>query len=180
MKNSNLKMTPALFSALAAGLFLSVPAQAQTSYHDAQVIESTAIYRVIETSVPSRQCWEEEVVRSSSRHHYRSHTPGLLGAVIGGAIGNALGNHSSSQKVGTVVGALLGGSIARDFVESQSSPVVRLDTVERCETVQKYQQEEKLVGYDVLYRYNGADYTVRMPENPGPTVRVRVNVEPVI
>jgi uncharacterized protein YcfJ len=180
MKKSLLQITPVLFSALATGMILSLPAQAQTSYHDAQVIESKAIYRVIETSVPSRQCWEEEVVRSSSRHHYRSHTPGLLGAVIGGAIGNALGSHKSSQRVGTVVGALLGGSIARDIVKSQYNPVARLETVERCKTDYSYQQEEKLVGYDVLYRYNGADYTVRMPENPGPTMRVRVNVEPVI
>jgi uncharacterized protein YcfJ len=180
MKKSLFKITPILLSALATGIVLSLPVQAQTSYHDAQVIEYTAIYRVIETPVPSRQCWEEEVVRSSSRHHYRSHTPGLLGAVIGGAIGNALGNHRSSQRVGAVVGAMLGGSIARDIAESQYNPDVRLETVERCKTDYSYQQEEKLVGYDVLYRYNGADYTVRMPDNPGPTIRVRVNVEPVI
>ena len=86
----------------------------------------------------------------------------------------------SSQRVGTVVGTMLGGSIARDMVESRYSPDVRLDTVERCKTDYSYQQEEKLVGYDVLYRYNGADYTVRMPNNPGPSVRVRVSVEPVI
>jgi uncharacterized protein YcfJ len=41
------------------------------------------------------------------------------------------------------------------------------------------EQKEKWVGYDVLYGYNGADYSVRMPRKPGPTVRVRVNIEPV-
>jgi len=173
-----------VMSAIAAAVACSVPAQEQTSYHEARVIESTPIYRVVETSVPTRQCWEEEVVRSSSRHHYRSHTPGLLGAVIGGAIGNAVGNNNSSSKVGAVVGAVLGGSIARDIQESNRyDPYggnVRVETVERCETVQAYEQEEKLVGYDVLYRYNGDDYTVRMPRNPGATVRVRVSVEPVI
>ena len=168
-----------LFGGLLA-CFGSSAVLAQTSYHDAQVIESTAIYRVIETAVPTRQCWEEEVVRSSSRHHYRSHTPGLLGAVIGGAIGHSLGHHKSSQNVGTIVGAMLGGSIARDIVESNRSPVVRLETVERCETVNNYRQQEKLVGYDVLYRYNGEEYKVRMQDDPGTTVRVRVNVEPVI
>jgi uncharacterized protein YcfJ len=165
---------------LLIGIFASMPGFAQTSYHDAQVLESKAIYRIIETSVPTRQCWEEEQGRSSSRHRYRSHTPGLLGAVIGGAIGNAMGHHSTSQKVGTVVGAMLGSSIARDMMESQNSPVVSMETVERCDTVYNYQQEEKLVGYDVLYRYNGAEYQVRMPDDPGATIRVRVNVEPVI
>ena len=159
---------------------VAIPAQAQSSYHDAQVMTVTPIYHVVETSVPTRQCWEEEVVRSSSRHHYRSHTPGLLGAVIGGAIGNALGHHSTNKKVGTVVGAVLGSSIARDMVEANDRPDYRLDTVERCKTVSRYEQEEKLVGYDVVYRYNGEEYKVRMPEDPGATVRVRVNVEPVI
>ena len=169
-----------VLTALAAATLGSIPVQAQTSYHEARVIESTPIYRVVETSVPARQCWEEEVVRSSSRHHYRSRTPGLLGAVIGGAIGNSLGHHNTARTVGTVVGAMLGGSIARDIQEANQPGPVRLETVERCETVYHYEQEEKLVGYDVLYRYNGEDYTVRMPREPGATVRVRVNVEPVI
>ena len=115
--------------------FSSQFARAETSYHEAQVLESTPIYRVIETSVPTRQCREVEVLRSTSRHHYRSHTPGLLGAVIGGAIGHSLGNHKSTQNVGTVVGAMLGSSIARDIVRANSADAYRLETVERCETV---------------------------------------------
>jgi uncharacterized protein YcfJ len=75
---------------------------------------------------------------------------------------------------------MLGGSIARDITAANRSRPVSLETVERCETVYNYQQEEKLVGYDVLYRYNGQEYKVRMPHDPGATVRVRVNVEPVI
>jgi uncharacterized protein YcfJ len=169
-----------VLSTLAIAVIGSAPTQAQTTYHEAQVLESTPIYRVIETSVPTRQCWEQEVVRSSSRHHYRSRTPGLLGAVIGGAIGNSLGHHSSSQKVGVVVGAMLGGTIARDIQEANRDTAVRLETVERCETVNSYEQSEKLVGYDVLYRYNGEDFMARMPNEPGATVRVRVNIEPVI
>ena len=178
-KTGNFVITAALATGLGS-LAAGSQAQAQTSYHEAQVIESTAIYRVVERSVPTRQCWEEEVVRASSRHHYRSHTPGLLGAVIGGAIGNAVGTNNSSRKVGTVVGAMLGGSIARDIAAANRPGPVRLETVERCETVYNTVQEEKLVGYDVRYRYNGQDYTVRMPQDPGATVRVRVNVEPVI
>jgi uncharacterized protein YcfJ len=172
-----------VISVLAAAVAASVPAQAQTSYHEARVIEATPIYRVVETAVPTRQCWEEEVVRSNSRHHYRSRTPGLLGAVIGGAIGNSVGHHNTSRKVGTVVGAILGGAIARDIQEADRYDHydnVRLETVERCETVTAYEQGEKLVGYDVLYRYNGVDHTVRTPRDPGATIRVRVDVEPVI
>ena len=173
-----------LFASLIVTGAASFPVRAETSYHEAQVIESTPIYRMVETSVPTSQCWEEEVVRSSSRHHYRSHTPGLLGAVIGGAIGNSLGHHNTSRNLGTIVGAMLGSSIARDITEanheSRSKGPVRLETVEHCKTVYDYEQEEKLVGYDVLYRYNGEQYKVRMPSEPGSSVRIRVNVEPVI
>ena len=165
----------ALVSVLAStGVF------AQTSYENADVLQTTPIYRMIETEEPVQSCWEEEVVRGQSRHHYRSNTPGLLGAVIGGAIGNAAGNHKSSQRVGAVVGAVLGHSIARDLTYSDRRPsATYIDTVERCETVYDYHQEEKLVGYDVLYSYNDREYTVRMPRDPGPSVRVRVDVEPV-
>lgn len=176
MKRTGLLVVSSVFLAGVSAL----PAQAQSTYHDAQVMSSTPIYHVVETSHPTRQCWEEEVVRSSSRHRYRSHTPGLLGAVIGGAIGNAVGHSNTNKKVGTVVGAVLGGSIGRDIAESESARAPRLETVERCETVTHYEQEEKLVGYDVVYRYNGEEYKVRMPREPGATVRVKVNVEPVI
>ena len=56
-----------------------------------------------------------------------------------------------------MAGATLGSSIARDMVEVRNVPVVSMETVERCDTAYNYEQEEKLVGYDVLYRYNGTD-----------------------
>jgi len=122
------------------------------------------------------------VVRQDVRRQDRSYTPGLLGMVIGGALGNAVGNNSSSRKVGTVVGAVLGGSIARDVSRANDArnSTVYVETEERCRTVHRTHQEEKLVGYDVSYSYNGIERTVRMPEDPGATVRVRVDVEPVL
>jgi uncharacterized protein YcfJ len=163
-------------------ILASGAALASTSYYEADVLESTPVYRVVETSIPHEECWQEEVARSSrsSRNQSRSHTPGLLGAVIGGAIGNAVGHNKSNQRVGAVVGAILGGSIASDITREDSRPTVYYETVEHCKTVYDYRENEKLVGYDVLYSYNNREYSVRMPENPGATVRVRVNIEPVI
>jgi uncharacterized protein YcfJ len=165
-----------------AVLAIAQPALAASSYDTAQVLSSTPIYRVVEISTPQQECWEEEVVRQQHRRHNDSATPGLLGMVIGGALGNAVGSHKSSQRVGAVVGAMLGGSIARDIVRNNDNnrATVYVDTVERCRTVRTTRQEEKLVGYDVSYSYNGAQHTVRMPEDPGNTVRVRVDVEPVL
>jgi uncharacterized protein YcfJ len=163
-------------------LIAAQSAAAATTYDEADVIESTPIYRVVEISSPQEECWEEEVVRQEHRHRDRSATPGILGMVIGGALGNAVGNNSSSRKVGTVVGAILGGSIARDVSRANDArnATVYVDTEERCRTVYNTREEEKLVGYDVSYRYNGVERTVRMPEDPGATVRVRVDVEPVL
>lgn len=179
-----MKAISAPIPALVAAVCLPVTTVwADTSYEEARVLSSTPIYHVVETTEPERQCWEEEVVREarSSQRASRSATPGILGAVIGGAVGNAVGHHKRNQQVGTVVGAILGGSIARDIVRNgeRSQTVEYIDTVERCRTVHTSYQEEKLVGYDVRYSYNGFENTVRMPQDPGATIRVRVNVEPV-
>lgn len=165
-----------------AALLAAQSAGAAVSYDEADVTAVTPIYRVLETSSPQQECWQEEVVRQDTRSRDRSYTPNILGMVIGGALGNAVGNNSSSRKVGTVVGAVLGGSVARDISRANDArrSTVYVDTEERCRTVYNTRQEEKLVGYDVSYRYNGVERTVRMPEDPGATVRVRVDVEPVL
>ena len=43
-----------------------------------------------------------------------------------------------------------------------------------------YQEEERIVGYDVRYRYDDATYTTRTLQEPGETLRIRVSVSPVI
>lgn len=156
------------------------PAAAITTYEEADVLSSTPIYRIVETTIPRQECWEEQIARTERRRN-DSATPEILGAVIGGALGNAVGHHKRNRQVGTVVGAVLGGSIAHDIsTNRRNDDIVYVDTVERCRTVSATRQEEKLVGYDVRYSYNGSVQTVRMDRDPGATVRVRVNVEPVL
>jgi len=170
-------------SLILAGGIIAVanPATAAVTYDEARVIDSTPIYRVVETSSPREECWEEEVARTERRYGNDSATPSILGAVIGGAVGNAVGHHKRNRQVGTVVGAILGGSIGADIGRNRSSRAdTYFETVEQCRTVYVNEQEEKLVGYDVRYSYNGSQHTVRMPEDPGSTVRVRVDVEPVL
>lgn len=181
MKMTNLKKQVTMglaISLFGSGLYASA-ASAAITYHEADVLSSTPIYRTVEVSTPRQECWQEEVVRES-RSQYRSHTPEILGAVIGGAIGNAVGHHKSNQRVGAVVGAVLGSSVARDISHANRSRDVYYETVERCDTVYDTYQEERLVGYDVVYLYNNAEYTIRTQRDPGATIRVRVNVEPVI
>jgi uncharacterized protein YcfJ len=167
---------------LAGGMIaISNPAAAAVTYDEARVIDSTPIYHVVETSSPRDECWEEQVAHTEYRQNRQSATPGILGAIIGGAVGNAVGHNKSNRRVGTVVGAILGGSIGSDIGRNRNrASDTRYETVEQCRTVYVNEQEEKLVGYDVRYSYNGSQHTVRMPEDPGSTVRVRVDVEPVL
>lgn len=150
-------------------------------YEYARVIESRPVYRQVSVSHPREQCWNERVRVADGGRSDNSDTPALVSAVVGGAIGNAVGTNKSSQRVGAVVGAVLGHSIGRDIVSANSrSSHSRYRTVRHCETVDEYVHEERLVGYDVRYRYEGRDYSVRTDHDPGSRIRVRVHVEPVL
>jgi len=152
---------------------------ADSRFDYADVIESRPVYRTVEISVPREECWNEEIV-SQRRARPESHTPALLGTIIGGALGNAVGHGKSNKRVGAVVGAVLGHSIGRDIVAANSrGQVTQYETVRQCETVYDYREEERLIGYQVRYRYNNEDYSVRMDNDPGDQVRVRVDVQPV-
>ena len=69
---------------------------------------------------------------------------------------------------------------------SEGTAVVRSDVVEsggyytqdysqQCRTRTDYDASQRVVGYDVVYRYRGEDYHDRMNHDPG--ARVRVHIE---
>lgn len=162
-----------------AGLLASVSAVAQSQYVYAEVLETRPIYQAVTVASPREECWEEEVKVRESRHD-RSRTPVLISTIIGGALGNAVGNNKSSQRVGTVVGAVLGHSVGRDIVRANNhSQPARYQTVQHCETVTRYDEEERLMGYQVTYRYNGEEFTIRADQDPGDRIRLRVSHDPV-
>ncbi|MFT4862887.1 MAG: hypothetical protein ACI95C_002111 [Pseudohongiellaceae bacterium] len=173
-----MKKVNALTVLLASGVF-SVTANAETRYEYAQVVEANPIYQVVELSEPSQQCWQEEVsVERSSRGG--SNTPVVLSTIIGGAIGNAVGSSKSNQRVGAVLGAVLGHSIGRDIVASNRRNRVDSEIVERCKTVYETVQEERLMGYQVIYLFEGEERTVRTESDPGEQIKLRVSVQPVL
>lgn len=160
---------------------LSIKSWADTSFETAQVLESLPVYQEVEVSTPQEQCWEEEVVRERYSSRPGSNTPVLVSTLIGGAIGNAVGHNKSNQRVGAVLGAMLGHSIGRDIIRGKEQGGVRdYETVQRCKTVYQQHTEERLVGYQVTYLYNGEEFSVRTESDPGDEIRVRVSVEPVL
>ncbi len=166
---------------LAAAFFATSASFAETTYEFAQVLESRPVYQLVEISTPQEQCWEEEIAVDRYARRDDSRTPVLVSTIVGGAIGNAVGHNKSNKRVGAVLGAMLGHSIGRDIMRSNSQPSYReYQTVQRCDTVYEQHEEERLVGYQVTYLYNGEEYTVRTDSDPGDQIRIRIDVQPVL
>ena len=168
-------------SLLMAASLVSGVAAAETSYEYAPVVEARPLYQVVEVSTPQEQCWEEEIAVDYPRSRQASSTPVIVSTILGGALGNAVGHNKSNKRVGAVLGAVLGHSIGRDIVRSNSRSSSRqYEVVQRCETVYQQHEEERLIGYQVTYLYNGEERSIRTDSDPGDQIRLRVNVQPVL
>ena len=160
-------------------LALPGAATAQQSYETVAVVSAQPVYQLAQIETPQERCVEERILVDRARRQ-SSGTPIIVSTIIGGAIGNAVGNNKSSKRVGAVLGAVLGNSVGRDIARQSQSPDTRhYQIVERCETVFVSHEEERLLGYDVTYLFNGQQYSVRMAQNPGSQMKVRVDVQPI-
>lgn len=136
----------------------------------APVVNSTPMYRQV--SAPRQECWTENVSLNVPPQG-RSNTGSIIGGVTGGIVGNQVGG-GRGKDAATVVGAIIGTIVGERLDNPQQSPQYATQQVQRCRTVNDSKQE--LSGYAVTYRYGGRDVTVRLPYNPGSSVRVGVGV----
>jgi uncharacterized protein YcfJ len=93
----------------------------------------------------------------------------IVGGVIGGLLGHQVGQ-GSGQTAATIVGAT-GGAVAGSAVANRSNSQ---PAPQQCRTVET--SREVVNGYDVVYRYNGRDASVKLPYNPGNTLTVGIGV----
>lgn len=135
-------------------------------YDYAKVNSVTPIYETIEHRVP-RECH----YRQSSDNHRRSATPAILGGIIGAALGNELGHHKSNKRVGAVAGGILGASIGADIGK-------RNNNHRECNQYD-IEYEERVVAYDVGYRYKGKNYHTTTRQHPGKKIQLKLRFEPV-
>jgi uncharacterized protein YcfJ len=94
---------------------------------------------------------------------------GLASAVTGAGIGSAIGagnGTAAAVLLGAVGGAILGNNIEANNIRAQQAATAV------CATETSY--ENRTVAYNVTYEYAGRQYTVQMPYDPGPTVRLSV------
>ena len=129
----------------------------------ARVVSSTPVSNSV--SVPRQECAEvQQIVQQQP-----SGAGALIGAIAGGVLGNQIG-HGFGRAAATGVGVVAGSAIGNN-VEANANPPTAVP-VQRCRTVSSYQN--RVVGYDVVYEYNGQRYTTRLPNDPGSSLAIDI------
>jgi uncharacterized protein YcfJ len=128
-----------------------------------RVVSSTPI--VQQVGQPRNVCTIEQVTVQQPK----SGAGALMGGIAGGAIGNAVGG-GGGKAAATMIG-IMGGAILGDSIEGQ--PMAQTQNVQRCSTQTFY--ENRTVAYNVVYEFAGKQYSVQMPNDPGPTVQLQIS-----
>jgi uncharacterized protein YcfJ len=129
-----------------------------------QVISSTPVMQQV--AVPRQVCATEQQAIPAQK----SGAGALMGAIAGGAMGNAVGG-GAGKAAATMIG-LVGGAAIGDSIEGGGAPAA-VQNVQRCRTQAVI--ETRPVAYNVVYEYAGKQYTVQLPNDPGPTIRFQVS-----
>ncbi len=176
------RLMTVLISGCSALAISGAAVSGQSFVDKARVLEAQPEYETIEVANPVTECWTERVARNDYRRG--SYTAPLAGGIIGGVVGNQFGRGRGKTAL-TVAAALLGASIGNDHNNSHYRGQGRggghrgAKQVQRCETVDRYDQQQQLTGYRVKYSYEGQTYYTRTTEYPGKFIPVRVKVSPV-
>lgn len=152
------------FAAASVAAVFGLAANADAAEY-ARVVSSTPVSSSV--AVPRQECAEvQQLVQQQP-----SGAGALIGAIAGGVLGNQLG-HGFGRAAATGVGVVAGSAIGNN-VEANANPPTTVSS-QRCRTVSSYQN--RVVGYDVVYEYNGQRYTTRLPNDPGQ--RLAIDIRP--
>jgi len=127
-----------------------------------RVISSMQVIQQV--SVPRQVCTQEQVAVQQNK----SGAGAAMGAIAGGVIGNQIGG-GSGKAAATALG-IFGGAILGNNIEGAPAP--QTQTVQNCTTQNVF--ENRVTGYNVTYEFNGKQYTVQLPRDPGPTIKLNV------
>lgn len=137
----------------------------------ARVLSSTPVYDTV--NEPSRECWTETVGYERTAVRNGNNTGGsIIGAIAGGLLGSTVGK-GNGKVAAAAVGAATGAVVGDRWNDRDAGYVSRPRQVERCQVRDNYRQV--LSGYDVRYRFEGREYTTRLPYDPGQFVTLNVN-----
>ena len=128
----------------------------------ARVISATPV--ISQVAVPRQVCSQQQVQVQSQK----SGAGGIMGAVAGGAIGSNLGG-GDGRAIATLIG-VIGGAMLGDRIEGPGQ--TQTQNVQTCNTQTFY--ENRTTAYNVVYEYGGKQYSVQMPQDPGPSLRQQI------
>jgi uncharacterized protein YcfJ len=133
--------------------------------------EVLAVKDVTETiKTPREECHDVQVRRQAPVKDENRIAGTVIGGVVGGLLGSTVGR-GSGRTVATVAGAAAGGYAGNTVQKNMQQNDVVTGTETRCKTV--CDTSEKLIGYDVTYRLEGKQDSVRMSFNPGQQIPVK-------
>jgi uncharacterized protein YcfJ len=134
----------------------------------AEVVATKEAKQTITT--PRQVCEQVQVQKQAPVKDQHRATGTILGGVAGGLLGSTIGG-GTGKTVATVAGAAAGAYGGNQVQKNMQEKDVVTSTENRCKTVND--TSEKLLGYDVTYRLEGKEATVRMAFNPGKQIPVR-------
>ena len=132
--------------------------------------EVVAVKEVTETVVTPREHCEEVQVQHQAPVKDEHRIAGtVVGGLAGGLLGSAVGG-GKGKTLATVAGAAAGGFAGNQVQKNMQQKDLVTTSEHRCKTLNEKWQ--KVVGYNVTYRLDGKDGTVRTSFKPGPTLPV--------
>ena len=135
------------------------------------VAEVVAVKEVTETVVtPHEQCENVQVQQQAEVKDTHRVGGTVVGAVAGGLLGSAVGG-GTGKTLATIGGAAAGAYAGNQVQKNAQQKDMTTVTERRCKTVNE--TSHKVVGYDVAYRFDGKDGTVRTSFKPGATLPVK-------
>ena len=134
----------------------------------AEVVTAKEVFETVVT--PREQCEDVQVQKQAPVKDQNRIAGTAIGAVAGGLLGSTVGG-GKGKTAATVVGAAAGGFAGNQVQKNMQRKDVTTTTERRCRTVQD--KSQKLVGYNVTYRFEGKQGTVRTSFKPGATLPVK-------
>jgi len=150
--------TAIILSAVGALAAASGAAQAEEF---GRVVSATPVIQQV--AVPRQVCNVQQVATQPQG----GGAGAVLGAIVGGVLGNQVG-HGMGRAAATGLGVVAGAAIG----DNASNNGYRTQNVQQCSTQTTY--ENRATAYNVTYEYAGKQYTVQMPNDPGPTIRLQL------
>ncbi|HKX41404.1 MAG TPA: glycine zipper 2TM domain-containing protein, partial [Burkholderiaceae bacterium] len=127
--------------------------------------EVVAVKEIHETVVtPQEKCEDIQVQHQAPVKDEHRIAGTVVGGLAGGLLGSTIGG-GKGKTVATVAGAAAGGYAGNQIQKKMQEKDVVTSTEHRCKTVNE--KSQKLVGYNVTYRLEGKDGTVRTSFKPG-------------